>query len=101
MLSVIYGSRLYLLAPGDEKRPDRVAEALIKQIRRFCDGIPLHDKLDDAVLHAAWKQGPRQTFGTLTRWLIAHGDLPRELWRRLGELPRETAAAMFMAETEN
>ena len=72
------------------------AEALIKQIRRFCDGIPLPDKLDDAALHAAWKQGPRQTFGTLTRWLTARGDLPRELWHRLGELPRETAAAMFM-----
>ena len=77
------------------------AEALIKQIRRYCDGIPLPEKLDDAALHAAWKQGPRQTFATLSRWLIAHGDFPKELWHRLGELPRETAGAMFMAEMEN
>ncbi len=75
------------------------AEVLIRQIRRYCDGAPLPEKLGDAALHAAWKQGPRQTFATLTRWLIANGDFPKELWHRLGELPRETAGAMFMAET--
>jgi NTE family protein len=75
------------------------AEVLIRQIRRYCDGAPLPEKLGDAALHAAWKQGPRQTFATLSRWLIANGDFPKELWHRLGELPRETAGAMFMAET--
>ena len=50
----------------------------------------------EAVLHAAWKQGRRQTFATLTRWLIANSAFPAGLQQRLGELAKETAAAMFM-----
>ena len=72
------------------------ADQLIRQIRRYCDGATLPDRLDEAALHIAWKQGARQTFALLTRWLLSRGDFPRELQRRLGELPKETAAAMFM-----
>ena len=69
---------------------------LIRQIRLYCDGANLPDRLDEAALHAAWKRGSRQTFATLTRWLLANGAFPAGVQQRLGELPRETAAAMFM-----
>lgn len=72
------------------------ADQLVRQIRRYCDGQPLPEKLDEAALHTVWKQGPRQTFGMLVRWLTAHGAFPGGVTRRLGELPRETAAALFM-----
>lgn len=72
------------------------ADALIRQIRAFCAVRPCPEKLDEAALHDAWKKGPRETFALLTRWLDLHGTLPPELSRRLGELPKETAAAMFM-----
>ena len=70
--------------------------ALIRQIRAFCAIRPCPEKLDEAALHNAWKAGRRETFALLTRWLDLHDDLPAELSRRLGELPKETAAAMFM-----
>ena len=73
------------------------SDALIRQIRQYCDGQTLPDQLDDAVLHAIWKQGSRETFALLTRWLTAGRAFPKEVQNRLGELPRETAAAMFMA----
>ena len=72
------------------------AQRLIAQLRAFCDARPVPEKLDEAALHEAWKQGPRQTFAILTRWLDYHDAFPPELARRLAELPRETAAAMFM-----
>ena len=72
--------------------PDR----LLRQIRLYCDGATLPEKLDEAALHAAWKQGRRQTFATLTRWLTANGAFPAGIQQRLGELAKETAAAMFM-----
>lgn len=72
------------------------AEHLIRQIRLYCEGQTLPEKLDDAALSAAWKQGSRQVFSLLVRWLNANGAFPADVQRRLGELPKETAAAMFM-----
>lgn len=72
------------------------ADALIRQIRDYCDAQPRPEKLDDAALHELWKAGRRQTFAALVRWLDAHDAFPQALSRRLGELPTETAAAMFM-----
>ena len=72
------------------------ADALAWQITGFCRAEALPGKLDEAALHEAWKAGPRQTFALLTRWLYEHGEFPKELERRLGELPMETAAAFFM-----
>ena len=72
------------------------AQRLIAQLRAFCDARPVPEKLDEAALHEAWKQGPRQTFAVLTRWLDHNEAFPPELARRLADLPRETAAAMFM-----
>lgn len=79
-------------------REDAIYDAnqLIRQIRAYCNGVTLPEVLDEPTLHAAWKQGERQTFALLTRWRIANGDFPREVRPRLGELPKETAAAMFM-----
>ena len=73
------------------------AEALLRQIRQYCDGQTLPDQLDNDALHAIWKQGSRETFALLTRWLTAGRAFPKEVQNRLGELPKETAAAMFMA----
>ena len=72
------------------------ADALAWQITGFCRAAAQPEKLDEAALHEAWKAGPRQTFALLTRWLYEHGEFPKELERRLGELPMETAAAFFM-----
>ena len=72
------------------------ADRLIRQISRYCEGQPLPERLDDAALHAAWKQGARETFALLTRWLNANGAFPNGLQHRLGELPRQSAAALFM-----
>ena len=72
------------------------ADHLIRQIRRFCEGASLPEKLDETALHGVWKQGPRRTFAALTRWLDAYGAFPAAVRSRLGELPKETAAAMFM-----
>ena len=71
-------------------------DALIRQIRGYCDGWPYAGRLDETALHAAWKTGARQTLALLTRWLDEHGEFPNELKRRLGEMPRETAAALFL-----
>ena len=38
-----------------------------------------------------------ETFALLTRWLTAGRAFPKEVQNRLGELPKETAASMFMA----
>ena len=72
------------------------ADALIRRIAGFCRSAEIPEKLDEAALHGAWKAGKRQTFALLTRWLCDRGEFPRALERRLGELPQETAAAMFM-----
>ena len=74
------------------------ADKLLKQIRQYCENQPAPEKLDEAALHAVWKQGPRQTFAALTRWLDANETFPSGVQHRLGELPRETAAALFMRE---
>ncbi|MGX8705747.1 MAG: patatin-like phospholipase family protein [bacterium] len=79
-------------------REDAIYEpdALIRQIGNFCAAMPCPEKLDEAAIHAAWKQGRRQTFALLARWLANHDAFPAELSKRLGELPKETAAAMFL-----
>ncbi|MBR1558724.1 MAG: patatin-like phospholipase family protein [Clostridia bacterium] len=73
-------------------------DALIRQMRGFCAAQPCPEKLDEARLHEAWKAGRRQVFALLVNWLDRHDSLPPELSRRLGELPKETAGAMFMRE---
>lgn len=72
------------------------ADALIKQILSFCDSTVFPEKLDENALHAAWKVGRRQVLALIARWICVHGSLPTELSRRLGELPMETGAAMFL-----
>ena len=72
------------------------ADSLIRQLRQYCDARRGPEALDEAALHAAWKAGRRETFALLVNGLDARGALPRELSRRLGELPRETAAALFL-----
>ena len=71
-------------------------DALIGQARSYCRAQGESPRLDESALHAAWKAGSRQTFALLTAWLDANGEFPQELLRRLGELPRETAAALFL-----
>lgn len=72
------------------------AERLYARLRGFCAAQPYAGKLDEASLHQAWRAGRRETFALLTRWLDLNGAFPPELLRRLGEMPRETAAALFM-----
>ena len=72
------------------------ADNMLRQLRSFCNARPCPEKLDEAMLHDAWKAGRRETFALLVRWLDNHDAFPQALSRRLGELPRETAAAMFM-----
>ena len=71
------------------------AKAMIRQICEWCDARN-PESLDENTLHAAWKAGPRQTLALLTRGLDENGAFPQGLLRRLGELPRETAAALFL-----
>ena len=71
-------------------------DALMRQIRLYCEGAPLMEKLDESALHAVWKQGRRATFAALTRWLMVNGAFPNNVQQRLGELSRETAAALFL-----
>ena len=89
---------LELCAQAMGYRTDAIyrSDALIDQIRTYCEAQPYPGKLDESTLHAAWKAGQRQTFALLTRWLMEHGEFPAELTRRLGELPVETGAALFM-----
>ena len=71
-------------------------ESLLGRLRAYADAQVRSDRLDESTLHAAWKQGERQVFALLTRWLDDHDDFPQAVQRRLGELPRPTAAAIFM-----
>ena len=72
------------------------ADALLRQVRGYCDASPAVEPLDEAALHAAWKSSRRQTLAVLANQLTAHGEFPRALHRRLSELPAETAAALFL-----
>ena len=79
-------------------RVDAIYDAygLIRQIRAFCDAQDVPAALNESTLHVAWKAGPRRTLALLSRALDTSGAFPQELQRRLGELPRETAAALFL-----
>ena len=72
------------------------AETVLRRARACCDAQPFAGTLDEAALHAAWKAGRRQTLALLTRWLDGHDAFPAAVLPRLGELPMETAAAMFL-----
>ena len=72
------------------------ADALIRQIRQYCAAREIPEKLDEAALHAAWKAGRRETLALLVNSLAANGAFPAALARRLSEMPRETAAALFL-----
>ena len=79
-------------------RVDAVYDAarVIGQLRAFAEAQPSPEKLDDAATHEARRAGSRQLFARLSNWLDGHGDFPADQLRRLGESPRETAAALFM-----
>ena len=71
-------------------------ETLIRQASEFCAAQPWGGTLDEATLHQAWKAGRRQTLALLDRWLDGREGFPTEVMHRLGELPAETAAALFL-----
>ena len=89
---------LELAATVMDFRVDAIYDAptLLHQIRDYCAACPVPQGAEESALHAARKAGPRQTLALLTRWLDAFGDFPAPILRRLGEVPRETAAALFL-----
>lgn len=71
-------------------------ETVLRQAREYCAAQPFGGVLDETSLHAAWKAGQRSTLALLARWLENHEAFPEAVLPRLGELPKETAAALFL-----
>lgn len=89
---------LELCAEAMGYRVDAIYDAghLLAQIRQFCAAQPTPGPLDETALKAAVRAGSRQTLALLVRALDAEGKFPGNLYRKLAEQPRETAAALFM-----